>query len=241
MEGFFDQEKTKAFVYLLSDADDKNKALISNEELLVIRKHKKHVFSLETISHIKTENKKLLFPLIAGGIITPFAFLSYFINLFLPWIHLVAVLLGMLLFYLGWNGKSVLTIRFKNGDELHFFLPSISRNLLAFIDYANEILNENKDVAYKDLLFFEVDENSKTLLFDFKSNFSKSRIFPLFGYTYQQLLMKSKSLNSENIIAINPLESGREIKIAFDLNSYQMRPKLEGPILKDSVVDISKL
>ena len=58
--------------------------------------------------------------------ITPFAFLSYFVNIFLPWFHLVSVPLGMLLFYIGWAGRIYMTIVYKNGEELNYYLPSIS-------------------------------------------------------------------------------------------------------------------
>ena len=43
MEEFFDQEKTLAKVYFLSENDEKNKLLLSEEKLLVIRKnHRKY-------------------------------------------------------------------------------------------------------------------------------------------------------------------------------------------------------
>ena len=118
MEDFFDRDKTDAFVYLLSEGDNKNIAMTSEEMLLVIRKNHRKVFLIKEISHLKNEIKKQLFPLILGGIITPFAFLSYFVNMFLPWIHLISVLVGILIFYVGWAGRSALTIVYKNGDEL---------------------------------------------------------------------------------------------------------------------------
>lgn len=238
MEDYFDRDKAKALVYLLSEDDDKNQALISDDKLLVIRKGNKQSWDLSNISALKTENKKLLFPLILGGIITPFAFLSYFVNLFHPWIHLLSILSGIFLFYYGWMGKSTLTIIFKNNDESHFYLPSISKNLHAFIDYVNTLQNKKVDTALRDLLFFEVEKKNETILFSKSTKIINHDLFPLFGYTYNQLRKGEKSIYEDKICIINPREAGREIKFAFDQETNQMRPKLEGPVLNSSKVNI---
>ncbi len=237
MEDYFDQDKTKAFVYLLSEGDDKNKAMISDDKLLVIRQSHKQSWDLNNIYILKPENKKLLFPLILGGIFTPFAFLSYFVNLFHPWFHLLSIMCGLYLFYYGWMGKSALTIIFKNGEELHYYLSSISKNLHAFIDYVNTLQNKTNDVALRDMLFFELEKKYESTLFS-GPKISDHEIFPLFGYTYNQLKMGGKSIYGDNLFIINPIKSGIEIKIAFDPETSQMRPKLEGPVLESSKVNI---
>ena len=239
MEDFFDQDKAKAFVYLLSEDDNKNKIMISNDQLLVIRNNRKQLTSLNSISILKTENKKLLFPLIVGGIATPFAFLSYFVNIFHPLIHLISILGGMFLFYIGWVGKSAFTIVFKNGDELNYYLPSISINLLAFIDFFNTLQTDTSDSGLLDFLFFEVEKEYEDTLFGKDENRQNRQLFPLFGFTYKQLKHNNKSIYGETLFAINPIKAGREIKFSFDLKSNQMRPILEGPVSEESKVKIS--
>ena len=235
MEEFFDQDKAKAFVYLLSDGDTKNKAIISEDELLVIRKNQKQLFSFKSISSLKIETKKLLFPLILGGIITPFAFLSYFANFFLPWVHLVAILGGMFLYYIGWFGKLSFTIIFKNGDELNYYLPAISNNLQAFIHFVNTLLVDTSDSEVRSLLFFEVE--NKDILFGNKK--IANHPFPIIGFTYRQLIDMGKSVHGEKLLAINPAKAGVEIKFTYDLKTNQMRPMLEGPVSEEAKVKIS--
>lgn len=239
MEDFFDQDEAKAIVYLLSEGDNNNKVIISDDQLLVIRKNHKKLILLKSISILKSENKKLLFPLILGGIVTPFAFLSNFTNLFHPLIHLISILGGMFLFYIGWIGKSAFTIVFKNGDEADFYLPSISKNLQAFIDFVNTLQTDTGDSSIRNLLFFEVEKEHEEALFGTSKIIKNKHLFPLFGFTYRQLKLESKSFFEENIIAINPIKAGREIKFSFDLKSNKMRPKLEGPVSAESKVNIS--
>lgn len=233
MENFFDQEKAIAIVYFLSENDEKNKLLITDEKLLVIRKNHKSVHALSQIASLKIEVKKYLFPLILGGIFTPFAFLSYFVNFFHPWFHLLSVLLGMLLFYIGWTGKSAFTIVFKNTYEEFYYLPSVSKNLLAFIDFVNSLLKNQPTSIHGNLMYFEVEKQNQPLFFGELVD-SNSQVFPLLGYTFKQLKNKRMTINHSNIIAINPQKSGREIKFSYDLASGQMRPKLDGPILSES-------
>jgi hypothetical protein len=178
----------------------------------------------------------MLFPLIVGGIITPFAFLSFFVNLLMPWIHLVSVLVGLLLFYIGWAGKHALTIVFLNGDEKNYYLPSISKNVEAFIEFANDALKGDHNV-YSKLLFFDLDSGFVDPFFG-KGNESQDQLFPLFGYTYSQLKLSGKSINE--LIAVDPSTAGAEIRFSFDQQTNRMRPLIEQPLLPESQIVIGR-
>jgi len=227
-------------VYLHAEHDDNNKVMISDDLMLVFYKKKRNTFSLKSIRALKTERIKLLFPLVLGGIITPFAFLSVFVNLFYPWIHLFAIMLGLFLFYLGWSGKYSFTILFKNGDEIHHYLSSVSKNLEAFIDFVNTQLKKvnTSEPGLLDALFFELDQNQIDSFFGRST--TNPKLFPLFGYTYQQIQQLRKSIVESGIICIDPLKSGREIKFHFDLTTNMMRPRLDGPVNKDSLLKNAK-
>ncbi len=239
MEDYFDWEKAKAFVYLLADGDDDNKVAISDEMLLVTHKTKKRLFPINQIVQLKVEYKKMLFPLIMGGIITPFAFLSYFTNLFSPWIHLVSMLSGMYFFYLGWSGKSSFTIVLKNSSEDNFYLPSISRNLWAFIDFVNSIIADTSSSGLKAYLFFEIEQEHADSFFDISSKAENISIFPVLGSTYSQWKKDKRRIKEENLIVIDPLLTGTEIHFSFDEKTKQMRPQLDRPVPKSSKVDSS--
>lgn len=239
MEDYFDWEKAKAFVYLLADGDDDNKVAINDELLLVTQNKQKSLFPLNQIVQLKIENRKMLFPLILGGIITPFAFLSYFANLFLPWIHLVSMLSGMYFFYLGWSGKSSFTIVLKNSSEDNFYLPSISRNLWAFIDFVNKIITDASNSGRKALLFFEVKKEDADSFFDTSSKTENISIFPVLGFTHSQWEKDKGRIKEKDLIVIDPLLAGTEIHFSFDEKTKQMRAQLDGPVPKSSKVKSS--
>jgi hypothetical protein len=87
LDDFFDFNSARARVFLHREGDQKSMALLSDSGLLVIYKGKRHLFQIENLKECRAEDKKLLFPLIVGGIMAPFAFLSFLIHPMQPWIH----------------------------------------------------------------------------------------------------------------------------------------------------------
>lgn len=237
MEDYFDHDKAKLFVYLLSDGDNSNKAVVSDNQLLIIRKNQKKLIQLDRISFLKTEVKKMLFPILIGGIMTPFAIVSFFTNLFQPYFHVITGMSGMLLLYIGWIGKSAFTVVLKNSEELIYYLPSISNNLKAFITFMNTSLSKPTNSELHELLFFDIAKEDEAVVFGKIPIKENQELFPIYGWTYTQFLAKRKTIQSGHICAINPLKAGLEVKFQFDSSSNQMRPKLDGPILEDSKVD----
>ena len=232
-EDYFDTDQLKAKVYLRSDGDSSNMILVTENKLMLKIKDKKQVYELSDIDAIKPGNKKLLLPLLLGAVISPFSFISYFTNIFHPLFHLVFTLLGMLLFFIGWAGKSTLVIQLAKGHEEFIFLPSISKNVSAFLDYMDNYLNNKSNSGYHRLIFIERDKVDMNCLFGKKTG---KEFLPIFGYTYQQIHQNRKFIHK--VIAIDPHLAGREIKFEFDQTLNMMRPKIDGPLDKNSLTEI---
>lgn len=229
MEDFFDLDDIRAKAFLQKEGDSKNILLITGEHLMIVRKGRKSLFPLLQIKSLRTTTKKSLFPLFIGGIFTPFALLSYFTNMFHPMVHLIATLLGLLLFYIGWSGRHALILTLTKRDEEFIFLPAMSRNLEAFIAYANGLLSGGILSA---MIFFETGQSG--LFADEKSDKDD---FPRFGFTYQQVL-KRMDIHSK-VIAIDPLKAGTEVKFEYDRTCGEMRPVVARPLDRNSSVEVS--
>lgn len=235
MEDFFDMDHARALVYLGAATDNKNKVLISDDQICIIYRNRKNVLPLASIRQLRTGHKKMLLPLILGGIITPFAFLSYFVNMFHPWIHLISVLIGLLLFYLGWNGRSAFILVFRNGDELLHYLPSISKNLDAFINYVNEYVKTSASHESANSIIVEIDPEEESALFG-EENRNIQNMFPIIGFTPAQYTRLKKQEKKKHSLTFDPLGSGREIRFKYDEASSQMRPLIDGPIKRSSII-----
>ncbi len=232
-EDYFDLDEVKAKVYLRLDGDSNNMIMLTDEKLMLKNKGKKQVYDLSGVKSLGTGNKKLLLPLLLGAVTAPFSFISYFTNIFHPMIHLIFTLLGLLLFFIGWMGRATLVVQLPRGHEDFIFLPSITKNISAFIEYVNHQLGMEGNNAYKDLIFVEKDIKGMRWLYDEKTT---EKHFPIFGYTYQQVQQHPNLKDS--VIAIDPYLAKREIKFEFDDATKMMRPKIEGTIDKKSITEI---
>jgi hypothetical protein len=225
LDDFFDFDSARARVFLHREGDQKSMALLSDSGLLVIYKGKRHLFHTENLKECRAEDKKLLFPLIVGGIMAPFAFLSFLIHPMQPWIHFVSIVTGLILLYHGWTGKPAMVILLKNKEEVIFYLSSISMNLQAFMDFANMMISPGNQQLFSSLIYIEWPGEIDSL---FNFDQPRSTIFPLYGYTYQQLSTRKEP--NENLIAIDPMQSGREIKFEYDSATRLFRPQIDGPL-----------
>lgn len=231
LDDFFDLEKVRARVFLLKSDDKKNQAFLSDEKLMVIRNGKKYLFSINEIALLASETKKMLMPLLVGGVLAPFSFLSYFTNIFHPLLHLLFTLTGLLLFYVGWVGKHTLTIKKKKGDEDFIFLPGITRNLKAFIDYTNTQLNSRSYAQLADLVFISREDIDVGTLTGFAE--ASQAFTPVKGFTYHQMIRHRK--NFDDYFAIDPILAGREIKFEYDRGIDELRPCIDHPVRKEAV------
>ena len=238
MEDFFDKDDAIAFVYLLADGDRDNMVYVSHQHLLVIRKGKRHTFRLDHLRSISTATKKLLLPLLLGGIITPFAFVSFFVNLFLPWVHLIMILGGMALFYVGMMGMQELTITSRSGEEHNFSLSRVSKNLVAFNDFVNHSFLNPTNSPFVKLIFFDLMKEEQDQLLG-RTIAKNKASWPLFGYTYNQALQVKKNLSE--FIIIDPSRAGAEVKFEFDLQTDQLRPCVREAVAPDSVVQFDDI
>jgi hypothetical protein len=140
-------EETIAIAYLYRADDQDNKCMLTTKRLVVVYEGK--VFSLER-EHIRSvdfEQRRLLLPLVSGGIIAPFSLLAIFLNLYNLWYLMLLFFLGLLLFYLGLQQQPTLSIRdsVKSHD---FFLREITPNLRAFVNFSRQLLFGRQSLLY---------------------------------------------------------------------------------------------
>ena len=223
---------------MFAEGDRDNMVYVSHQHILVIRKGKRHTFRLDHLRSISTSTKKLLLPVLLGGIITPFAFVSFFVNLFLPWVHLVMILGGMALFYVGMMGMQELSIVSRGGEEHNFGLNRISKNLIAFNEFINHSFLNPTNSPFAKLIFFDLPTDEQDQLLG-RTNANSKASWPLFGYTYNQALQANKNLSE--FIVIDPSRAGAEVKFEFDLQTDQLRPCVREAVASDSVVQFDDI
>lgn len=131
-----DNTSTIATCYLQETGNEQHKIWLSREHLHLLYHGRYQVFELQGIHSIAFNRRKLMLPLVAGGIAATLSLVAIFKTYANPWLMLSLLVAGILAAYLGYQGSWVLTIQ-ENKNHQDFFLKTITPNLRAFVNYAN--------------------------------------------------------------------------------------------------------
>ncbi|MFP4090307.1 MAG: DUF952 domain-containing protein [Cyclobacteriaceae bacterium] len=141
------KEETIALAYLRRAGDQKNKCMLTSERLMLVYKGHFYSFDRPHIKAIYFSRRRLLLPLVSGGIIAPLSLLAIFLNLYNLLPLLFIFFIGLLLFYLGVQQHPVLTVK-DSVKEHDFFLEEITPNLKAFVSFARQVIFSGHSLLY---------------------------------------------------------------------------------------------
>ena len=234
-----DESSTKAVVFLHKLNDNKNRILLTSDDLIIIRKSKAHFYKLGDIKSLAFHERRLLLPLVAGGILTPLGIVAMFGNYFNPYLVVLLILTGIYLLYEGLNDRWSLTVHGFSNEE-NFPLFFVSDNLRAFVDFVNGHLPHANDqvrnqgyiylVLPLDLWNAYLSEDS----FDLGSSSQKA-------YTWQQWVKSGRDHDHGGVaLTLDPLLAPLRIEYHYDQDSGVLRPHVYGNVPKGAVVEIRK-
>lgn len=129
-----------AVCYLGKANDNTNQCLLTDRALIINRKGKASRYPLNEIVRLSINSRKMMLPLITGGIFVPLSIIAIAKNIFAPWGILSWLMLNLFLFYFGWLGYNVLTIQL-GGTSQDFPIKVKGANLKAFIQFTNEYIH----------------------------------------------------------------------------------------------------
>ncbi len=138
-----------AICYIEKDDDELNKCSLSNEHVYIKRKGKSYSFELDQVNALLFKQKRLLFPLVVGGITGSLFLIAGFNFLINIWVAMIVGMAGMLLFYYGWIGSKTITIATKL-KEYDIFINEPTPQLEGFVAMVNEYftLGKSKNITY---------------------------------------------------------------------------------------------
>ncbi len=112
---------------------------LNDSELTVFEDWQTRKFSLSQVLGMEIGFRRLMAPLIIGGIVAPLSFLAAFNSEFNFWISIASFLIGLLLFYYGLQGSYQVTIKLI-AHEFKFFIDEKSEAVEGFVRYVNRLM-----------------------------------------------------------------------------------------------------
>lgn len=209
---FKPDNETWATCYLKGNGDEKNVLKLDNRHFTIIKNGRSQHFDIHEIKSVHKSNKRLLLPLILGGILSPLALVAIYENLFSPFLLLSAFFTGIFLLYIGWAGSYTLVITMEGNKDEFIFLRTIPKQVLKFIDFFNLFLMKNS--YSENMRFFHIYYPTEG---QEQPDFSKKKVngYVLFtNMEYQEF--QQSSMAGYKALVIDPLK----LKSPVILNTY---------------------
>jgi hypothetical protein len=131
----------KAICFLKKNGDQSNCLYFTEDMLIIILKGRKHPTPVNQIRRISLGNKKLLGPIVTGGIIFPLSSLAFLGNISNPFLMMTLMIAGLFLLLYGFGGSAAISIETTGGTH-HYFIRKTGKNLEDFIKYYNSEINQ---------------------------------------------------------------------------------------------------
>lgn len=199
--------------------------LTSNSLIIPRRYGKSEKLPIHKIENIDFAKKKLLLPLIVGSIMTPLVSLAYYQSRITPILFIGLFLTGVFMFYFGFKGAYVLSIR-HNAHLFRRFIFEPLPDFPAFINFCRIFISDYQTHSGKTLLYHPLTDLTKANRLYFKSqlksliNASREKIQNLSIIDPMKLssplnistsssgtfTMYTSNIESESIVKVVPVE-----------------------------------
>lgn len=243
METSLPKETPIAICFLEKENDKDNQCLITENFLSLTRKGKISTFHLEDIHQITFSKRKLMLPLITGGIFAPLSVIAISENIFNPWGILIWFMINLLLIYYGWIGYHAFTINFK-GFHRDFPIKAKSTNLKAFSAFVNEYLLKKKrrsDEIINPVFYITEREKWEVIKEDIEyspPSIQKEGFIHLCDKNQVEVVINRYYQDKENLLLlhIDPLKLKHELRYDHVDDNQSLYPHLYGPLNLNAVI-----
>lgn len=231
--------------YLGKSGDAQNMLVLYDRTLVVIFKGKRIDFPLTSIKGLTIGRKKLIIPLVIGGIGTCFSWLA----LSLGWYHYQTNLLMVFLFfgwmYYGFLGKDGLEL--QEGKDRHLFLIKANHFVLnTFLKFTKariyQLPPRQESVAFHLALKQEWESQDQSTLYNHPSlaseGFIHTSYFSELLNSYQKYFIPEDQLI---LIAIDLSKVEAEVKINEVASRNALFPHIYGKLNKSSIVFLKSI
>ncbi|MFY0628025.1 MAG: DUF952 domain-containing protein [Reichenbachiella sp.] len=231
--------------YLAKSGDEKNQLLLYSSKLIVIFKGKRTEFDYQQILSLVISKKKLIIPLVLGGIGTSFSMLALSLGWYHYQLNLFVIFLFFIFMYYGFIGKEAVLI----GEKGHQHLFLINANKIII----NEFIKFTKERIWKlktptpDRIYHLVERSvweRQNLSYHFQHPGLDSEGF-MHCSTKEQLLESYEKYFSGQadtlLIAINSKWLLSDLKWEYSPSRNSDFPHLYGTLNKSAIIWIQQL
>lgn len=124
---------------LKKPSDERNYLYLTDQYFIVKINGRLFSYDIDSILSLNFGKKNLLFPIVAGGLISSLSILAYISDFIHPWALLLLFISGIFLLFYGFVGTPALILNQKNNQD-HYLLKDTTVHLNHFINFVNHYL-----------------------------------------------------------------------------------------------------
>ncbi len=119
---------------------EKEAMQLTNKHLHIDLGHRQKALPLDQLQNLELVFKRLMFPLLVGGIVAPISLVALLNGLLTPLIGIGLSSVGLSLLYYGWVGTYQIRVNLKSSTFLAYFADSKTTRIERFIEKINHHL-----------------------------------------------------------------------------------------------------
>lgn len=121
---------------------------LTDKKLYISYNGKTSSFYLKSITALQLSFRRLILPILTGGIIAPLSLLALFLKAMNLFFAFTMFLIGILLLYYGYSGSYQIVFRLKHNVSVSFFVDEPAESLYQFVRYVNRFLRKFRKRSY---------------------------------------------------------------------------------------------
>ena len=229
------EESNIAFCQL--DSFNKDYIAYLTEHFFILKKGtKEDYYPRSFLRKVSISKKKMLMPLVSGGILASLSLISIIVGIYYPWFVLITLTLGAFLLYYGYRGKEFLIIS-EEKNENSYLIKDQTDNLKNFLKFVNSELIESSSF----LLYHIVSE--KDWNDQLESNWYKHSSLDSEGFIHCALKEQINGVlerffkNQKDllILFIDPKKLNAKVKFEKAVDVNDIFPHVYGAINKEAI------
>jgi hypothetical protein len=131
----------KSFIYKAND--ERNSCFLTDKRLVIVKRGKSYEFLLNEVLAVSLRDRKILFPIIIGGIVFSLSVVAIYTNDYNPYILLTSLLAGLAMLYFGFTGMKAISV-IEPKAETNFFLLNYDPSLDHFLEFVNRYIQRHE-------------------------------------------------------------------------------------------------
>ena len=224
---------------LAKAGDVRNQLIIRSSTITVLHKGQKEDFGYGDMVNIKIGHKKLIIPLVAGGIGTSFSMLALSLGWYLYEVNLLAVFLFFFWMYYGFSGTDALIVELKRHQHIYLLRSNVKMAQEAINFLKERIWKINTATTEKMYHIASVAEwksQASRYYYTSKNNIEEGFIHLSSEEDLRETIDKYFALEDEIVlICLNPKWLLEELKLEYVGTRKKMMPHLYGPLNKSAI------